>query len=293
MIDLHDRIRGEPQNSHDISNRAPIIQEIYRRYLADESPHAIAKDLNSRGVDPPKSTGKSANRQARRGEPIWQAATVKNLLRNPILGGFASYHGHRVKKCDCGSLEQPEGWAHCGPDHGADHDWTRSLKGHLPALVDEETWEAAQRQVASRRGRVFGGRRTGGAAKTFLLNGSSSAVSAARTWPAERARQTNVVDRYVCQGRRTHGCTMPTIKRTLLDEALREHAVNHWIIDTEASVRRERDRLLAERDEEAAATSDVVKTVESDSCRSGAATPKGSTEVRSRRPDRQAVLPAG
>jgi site-specific DNA recombinase len=129
--------------------RAPIIQELYRRYLAGESPRRIADDFNQRGVVPPQSSGVSANPHARRGGPIWQDAAIRNLLRSPYLAGFAAYKGSRVKACGCVSPED------------CDHPWTRSL--NLSALVDEQTWEVAQAQVAARRGRVLGGRATGGA----------------------------------------------------------------------------------------------------------------------------------
>jgi site-specific DNA recombinase len=224
---------------------AAVVAELLRRYLAGESPHALAVDLNERGVEPPKSTGVSANRHARRGGPVWQEATIRNLLRNPLLGGWASYRGARVKACSCSG--------------DCSHDWTRSL--NLPALVDEQTWEAVQARVASRRGRVLGGRATGGSSETFLLLGLLFCGECGERLACRKARQSNTVDRYVCAGRRRKGCTMPTIRRTLLDEAIRQHFVSEYVVDTEESVRRERERLMGLRSSEADLIRDELEQV--------------------------------
>jgi site-specific DNA recombinase len=226
--------------------RADVIAELFRRYLAGESPHQIASDFERRSVEPPKSTGVSANPQARRSAPVWQAATVRNLLRNPLLGGWASYKGERVKSCGC--VDECE------------HPYTRSL--NIPALVDEDTWEAAQQQVSARRGRVFGGKANGGASRTFLLLGLLWCQECGERLVCRKARQTNVVDRYVCAGRRRKDCTMPTIPRELLDEAIRSHFVSEHVVDTEASIRAERDRLLALRSSEADLIRDELLQVE-------------------------------
>jgi site-specific DNA recombinase len=227
---------------------AGVVEEIYRRYLGGDSPHALASDLNSRGVVPPKSTGVSANRHARRGKAIWQEATIRNLLRNPLLGGWAAYKGDRVKSCSCAE--------------DCDHPYTTSL--NVPALVDEETWEQAQTVVASRRGRVLGGRATGGASETFLLLGLLWCGECGERLACRKARQTNVVDRYVCAGRRRKGCSVPTIRRELLDEAIRDHFVSEYVVDTEESVRRERERLLGLRHSEADLIRDELAEVEAE-----------------------------
>jgi len=79
-----------------------------------------------------------------------------------------------------------------------------------------------------------------------------------------RKRQTNREDRYVCQGRRLWGCRMPTIPRPLLDDALAQHFVSTYVVDTEESVRRERDRLTALRSSEADLGRDELDEVERD-----------------------------
>jgi hypothetical protein len=148
---------------------------------------------------------------------------------------WANYHGAHVKSCSC--------------DSDCSHDGTPSL--NLPALVDERTWREVQGQVASRRGRVLGGRATGGVSETFLLLGLLFCGECGERLACRKARQTNSVDRYACQGRRRKGCVMPTLRRELLDDAIRQHFVSKHVVDTEESVRRERDRLLSLRSNEA------------------------------------------
>ena len=54
---------------------------------------------------------------------------------------------------------------------------------------------------------------------------------------------------------------MPTIRRTVLDDAVREHFVSEYVVDTEASVRAERDRLMALRSSEADVVRDELRQV--------------------------------
>jgi hypothetical protein len=57
---------------------------------------------------------------------------------------------------------------------------------------------------------------------------------------------------------------MPTIRRELLDDAIRQHFVSNHVVDTEESVRRERDRLMGLRNDEAALIRDELKQVQED-----------------------------
>ena len=55
---------------------------------------------------------------------------------------------------------------------------------------------------------------------------------------------------------------MPTIRRELLDEAIRMHFVAEHVVDTDESVRRERDRLLSLRSDEAGVVREELRVVE-------------------------------
>lgn len=224
---------------------APVVAEMFTRYLAGESPGEIAVDLNARGVRPPRSSGYSPSRQgARRAGSIFHQTTVRNILRSPLSGGFATFKDRRVKACPCGTLDQPHGWAEC------DHDWVRSL--NLPALVDDRTWEAAQARLALRSRQIFGGDGQGGASETFLLMELLFCRRCGERLACRKARKAGATDRYVCRGRRNgRGCDLPTIDRAMLDRAVRDHLVADRIVDSVETLRIERDRLMSIRSSEA------------------------------------------
>lgn len=52
-------------------------------------------------------------------------------------------------------------------------------------------------------------------------------------------------DKYRCRGRRHGNCSMPPIDAAALDAAVREHFASRWVLDTQESVRRARDELVA------------------------------------------------
>jgi site-specific DNA recombinase len=235
---------------------ADIIREIFGRYLDGDSPHAIVNALNRRGIRPPRSTGVSANPQARRGEPMWQDPGIRSLLRNPLLAGFASYLGHRVKSCGCASPEVPDDWSDC------DHPWTRSL--NIPEIVDPSVWTRAQAKIRARANRALGGSGPSGVSETFLLMGLLFCDRCGERLACRRRRQTNRHDKYVCVGRRMVNCDMPTIRRDALDEAVRRHFLVNHVVDTEESVRRERDRLMTLRSSEVALVRDELRQVEAE-----------------------------
>ncbi|WP_067617483.1 recombinase family protein [Alicyclobacillus acidiphilus] len=59
---------------------APIVQEIFRLYLAGVGSKAIAEELNRRGVP-------TASKSRGKGDTWWQASTIQRILRNPVYAG--------------------------------------------------------------------------------------------------------------------------------------------------------------------------------------------------------------
>ena len=93
-------------------DQAAIVREIYRRFAAGESLHAIAEDLNRRGVP----VGRRSARQPK--FPVqWDATRLRQLLRNP---------GYIAKRTRGGQVVGDAVW---------------------PPLVDEETFWACQRRL--------------------------------------------------------------------------------------------------------------------------------------------------
>lgn len=85
---------------------AAIVREIFRRVAAAEPLVHVTRDLNDRRVPSPKDTG-------------WKSATVRSIVRNP------AYVGRRRHT----------------PRDGAGATYTATW----PAIVDELTWQRAQR----------------------------------------------------------------------------------------------------------------------------------------------------
>jgi site-specific DNA recombinase len=65
------------------ADQAPIVREIYRRYVDGASCRTIAKELNNRGV---ASAGSTWNRKVRRCSG-WMGSAVRAILRNPLYTG--------------------------------------------------------------------------------------------------------------------------------------------------------------------------------------------------------------
>lgn len=61
-------------------NEAPVVVELYRRYLAGEPLRQLALDLNARGI------------LTRRGG-LWAADSLRHLLDTPIHAGLVTFHG--------------------------------------------------------------------------------------------------------------------------------------------------------------------------------------------------------
>ncbi|HEV8652150.1 MAG TPA: recombinase zinc beta ribbon domain-containing protein [Actinomycetes bacterium] len=73
-------------------------------------------------------------------------------------------------------------------------------------------------------------------------------------------------DKYRCRGRRMGKCDLPPIDREMLDSAVLDHLRDRHmdVVDVRRTVERERDRLLALRDDEAGVVADELAQVEAD-----------------------------
>lgn len=73
--------------------RAPLVREAADRVLAGESVGSIAADWSERGVPVPQSKGNGGPRQSQ----DWQATTLVQLLRRPILAGMTVHRGEVLR----------------------------------------------------------------------------------------------------------------------------------------------------------------------------------------------------
>jgi hypothetical protein len=230
---------------------SPIIRRIVDAYLRGESPQTIADGLTADGVDPPRAG--VPHRYARRNDPVWHQSSIRHLVANPLLAGFATYKGERVKDCGCASLEDiaakgdrrrvaVETWARCA------HEYVRSV--NVPASSTPDLWERVQRVVTTRKAAARGqrgnhtgrGRHTETAAQCSSSRGWCGATTAGSASASALTDGQGEVpkDFYRCRGRRIRRqCDLPHIDRSELDEAVREHFVRHFVdaVDVQAPSR--------------------------------------------------------
>lgn len=252
---------------------ARIVREIFTMYLDGSTPQQIANDLDSRGIAPPGDPTKP-HRYKRRGEPVWHQSVVRDLLANPLLGGFMHYKGVRIKSCGCASLDEIAAakglterrsvaarWAAC------EHEWVRA-HNVAPALVDMEVWEQAHQALEVRARPGQGGRRSGGyAAENFLLAGLlwcglCGERIGARHDHSGRSRKSVAI--YLCRGRRLgSGCELPRLKADELDEAVRQSFLRGFV-DVQETLKKGQEVMARRRNNESGLVHDELRVVETE-----------------------------
>jgi site-specific DNA recombinase len=107
---------------------APIVKEIFDRYLGGGTLRAIALDLTRRGVPTPSGQGK-----------MWGASVVQRLLANPAYAGRYTAFRRRWERPSRGQAYR------CRP---ADPNEQIVIPGVAPALVSEGEFAAVQTRFA-------------------------------------------------------------------------------------------------------------------------------------------------
>jgi site-specific DNA recombinase len=150
---------GYDSKRQPVEPEASIAREIFTRYAAGESQHAIASDLNRRGVPSP---GASWHRASRRSDGRWLVSAIHAILHNEMYVGRLVWNrsewikdpesGRRIRR------ERPKG------------EW---VVHEVPsaAIVDSATWDRVQSRHAARTepNRAAGNGR--GGKPRFLLSG--------------------------------------------------------------------------------------------------------------------------
>lgn len=272
----------EPRGSRTIKvyeadpETAPILRRIYMEYIAGESPQRIADRLTTEGITPPRAGVNHTYR--RRNEPVWHQATIRSLVSNPLSAGFATYRKQRIKECACASLDDiAEGgqrreeavrrWNDCA------HEWVRSA--NVPGAIDVETWERARR-IADLRSEPAKGRQGNRSGRGNNIDTAARFLLAGMVWcgncgerigiraDGRAGRREDPRDIYRCRGRRVGQCDLPIIDREDLDEAVRDAFVRQFVevMDVQATVERERERLLSIRSARAGVIREELRKVE-------------------------------
>ena len=107
------------------NDKAELVRQMYRDFLAGKGVTAIARDMAARGV------------RTRRGN-VPENRWVRYILENPVYIG-------KIR------------WSSTGRQlysRGVETDGAYTVDGHFPAIIDRETWDAVQEKLAgTRKGR--------------------------------------------------------------------------------------------------------------------------------------------
>jgi site-specific DNA recombinase len=123
-----------------VEDEARIVRDIYR-WIAHEAigMRAICRRLNDAGVPSP-GTGKRAFRDPDK-RRLWHPSQLANIVRNPAYKGEGyalRYAANHTKKGV--------------PDMRPKEEWLALAPGTTPAIIDAETWAAAQKRLDTNRG---------------------------------------------------------------------------------------------------------------------------------------------
>jgi site-specific DNA recombinase len=136
--------------------RAPVIAEIFDRFLSGSGYKEIADHLNRPGGPPSPSHVDSRRNTAGK----WSKNTLRAILQNPVYTGRLFWN-----RLDFRAVKQGEGpLVRRKPE-----EWIEAAERHQ-AIIGEEQFKRVQVEIA-RRGRSEGSRRRGKQKRSYLLRG--------------------------------------------------------------------------------------------------------------------------
>jgi len=203
MVHEQKRPGGRPPFGYDLQQgtlvinpqEAPIVREIYAKYLDGAGLEGIARDLNNRGI-----TTKAGNR--------WSKTTVQLLLQNPVYYGSLRWN-----------------YAKGGSKKNAPDEWVIIEDVHDP-IIDKKTFEQAQTIGQNRKSR-----HPRELASEFLFSGVLHCAACGspmhgKTIRSRRKEELTVRRYYRCKEAAQHRCRTPMIREETVEasflRALRE-----------------------------------------------------------------------
>ncbi|WP_435592795.1 recombinase family protein [Nocardia sp. bgisy118] len=166
---------------------APVVQRIFRDYIAGRGDKAIAHELNRQAIPCPSAHRPEQNRH--RSQDGWQASTVSAILQNPRYTGYAIF-GRWNKHEELLDPDDVAAGHITRLRRSPNHRIIRSKKPAHPAIVSVETFTEAQlirRRRASTgigaRGRLERTRRP--SPREYLLRGLLRCDACGRKMQAE------------------------------------------------------------------------------------------------------------
>ena len=138
----------DPQDKHHLiidPETAPVVKDIFMRYLSGQSYKKIVAELNNKGIPNPTeykhrhdSNYVNENADASPDTGLWTLSTIASILHNEVyMGTLAQGRTHFVSYKNHHRLKVPK------------DEWIRTLNAH-EAVVDNATWYAVQELLKSR-----------------------------------------------------------------------------------------------------------------------------------------------
>lgn len=199
------RAYGFTNTREQIPEQVTVLREIFNRYGAGETMHAIASDLNCRGVPSPGATWK---RKERRRDGRWLTTALHAILHNELYAGRVIWNRREFRKDpDTGKrtcIERPR-------SHWLEHP--------IEPVIDPATWE----RCVARLGLTGGGRR---GPIRYLLSGLLACGECGSRFVVYGGKQ----HRYACSTYR-HGGEHACSNRFSVPRALAENLILSPIVD--------------------------------------------------------------
>lgn len=130
---------------------APIVAEMFDRYLAGDGLGVIAAALTARGVLSPSAYRPEFFPHRADSQGAWSRSAVRAILRNPVYLGKAVYGRLRRAEILVDATDAAQGYETRQRRNGPEK-WTYAREQTHPAIVTPDAFEAVQARFEARQG---------------------------------------------------------------------------------------------------------------------------------------------
>jgi len=131
-----------------VPEEAETVQNIYRWYLEGMTIRGIAIKLNHMGVKTRMAkaieAGAAKPKRISNQGPIWQPATIYQILTHPFYTGNAAMFKHRDLARVPGKKQPPR-------EIRPENEWIKLPSGVVPTIIDTATWNAVQEKLEANK----------------------------------------------------------------------------------------------------------------------------------------------
>lgn len=188
-----------------VPDQAEVVRTVYHKFLVErKGSHVIARELTQAGIPPPLGP-----------KGLWSSAEVLRILRNEKYTGDLLQHkyittDHLTHRKVPNDGSQPQ----------------MLLRDHHEAIIDRETFQAVQEELARRRGLTTDGKRF---SARHWYSGKVICGLCGKTFTVKTTRRKNgkIYQRFVCRGSVSSGRGAPVCQAKGISAALIETAARH------------------------------------------------------------------